>query len=155
MKCVDYANNNLFYRVDEHSANRLLAGERSFLYHCFRMQFKGEFSAFDTVLLHLYLLLKNNFASELIQNNMLHGFHNFVNYQNRKSVAYYGMRDYETEALRLSVRAGIEDNSLVSLEARIMPGRNFKKDITALDRMIQASNLQKKNWEHFYVIHFP
>ncbi len=153
-KCVDYANNNQFYRVEENSANRLLAGERSFLYHCFRMQFEGGFSAFDTMLLHLYLLLKHNFASELIQNNMLYGFHNFADYQGRKRTAYQKLREYEMEALRLSVRAGVEDNSLVSLEARIMPCRHFRREIAALDHMVQAADPQKKDWEHFYVIHF-
>ena len=154
-KCLDYANNSAFYYVDEKSANRLLSGERSFLYHCFKMHFKGKFSLLESALLHLYILIKSNFAGELIQNNYLYGFHNFADYQGRKGTSFYGFKEYEEEALRLSVRAQIEDNSLVSLEARIMPPKHVKKEITHLDRVIQAADIYKDTWEHYYVIHFP
>ena len=154
MKCLDYAINDSFYRVDVDSANRLLAGERGFLYCCFRKQFEGNFTALESELLHLYLLIKSNFAGELIQNNSLYGFHNFQEYQARKDASFYGKKEYEVEAYRLAVLAQIQDNHLLSLEARIMPWLPIKKNISEIDSMIKTAMPEKTDWEHYYVIHF-
>lgn len=154
-KCLDYAVNDSFYQVDTSKANRLLAGERGFLYCCFQMHFQGRFTELESALLHLYLIIKSNFAGELIQNNKLYGFHNFADYQGRKGKSFYGRKEYEAEAYRLSIYAEIQDNYLVSLETRIMPEKNMKKTISEIDRIVQTTVSEKKSWEHYYVIHFP
>lgn len=154
-KCLDYANDGKLYRLDPSAPNRLLAGERSFLYHCFCMQFRGELSVLESDLLHLYLIIKHNFAGELIQNNNLYGFHNFAEYQDRKELCYGDRVEYVTEAYRLAVLAQIKDNHLVSLEARIMPSERMKEKFDIIDRKIALSDPSKKEWQHYYVVHFP
>ena len=53
---------------------RLLTGERSFLYHCFYRCYAGSFSSEQMNLLYLYLLIKREFRSELVQTNGRRGF---------------------------------------------------------------------------------
>ena len=169
--CLDYANCARFYRIDEKENNRLLAGERCFLYQCFRKQFRGEFSKAESGLLYLYLLIKSSFRGELIQINNRYGFQNFAKYQDRKNVIYEKYGEYWTESLRLSVCSGIEENHLISLEARIMSGNSASQidnRVKDLDRRIEFSaqeeekdrikmkeerDIQNPRW--FYVIHFP
>ena len=155
--CLDYANSRYLYTVEVESHNRLLAGERSFLYHCFRMQFDGQFTLQESSLLYLYILIKNNFRSELIQVNKRSGFTNFSNYQDRKNQFFGELEEYWTEAQRLSVCAAIKENHLVSLEARIMPretGKELKEEINKLDSMIKLA-LGKNTELPYYTIHFP
>ncbi|MCM1088907.1 MAG: hypothetical protein NC419_12170 [Muribaculaceae bacterium] len=173
--CLDYANCARLYRTDEKENNRLLAGERCFLYQCFRRQFRGEFSRSESDLFYLYLLIKSGLRGELIQINDRYGFQNFADYQDRKNAVYEGYDEYWTESLRLSVCSGIEENHLVSLEARIMSGNSapqLRRRVTDLDRRIEFSarkeekdslNMEAESDEEtdkkpplwFYVIHFP
>ncbi len=164
-KCLDYANCKYFYQVDEGEHNRLLAGERCFLYQCFAMQFRGDLSFTESALFYCYLLLKSNFRSELIQINKRYGFTNFQRYQDRKNQFYSAFMEYWTEAQRLSVCAGAEDSHICSLESRIMPkdsALKMKREIDKLDRMVHFSyNRSLESFEekrtsmiHFYVIHF-
>lgn len=178
--CLDYAISENFYNVDIDSCNRLLSGERSFLYHCFLFQFEGKFSLQESNLLYLYILLKSNFRSELVQVNNRVGFRNFLNYQDRKDQFYDELQEYRTEAIRLSVGASIMDNNVVSLEARIMPkdtpqkmkdfiiGLNAfvkmfmtrhteltsKNSISSLNAFAKMCPDIRENILH-YVIHFP
>ena len=153
--CLDYANCGRFYQIDEEDHNRLLAGERCFLYRCFRRQFRGDASGIESNLLYLYLLIKSNFRSELVQVNGRYGFQNFAEYQDRKNQLFERNEEYWTESLRLSVCSGIKENHLVSLEARIMPGMtsaDMYDSITRMDRRVKFS--QKENLPYFYVTHF-
>lgn len=147
--CLDYANCGQLYRVDEGDNNRLLAGERAFLYQCFRRRFRGELTDFESNLFYLYLLIKSNFRGEMVQNNNRFGFQNFSNYQDRKSQLFEGFAEYWTESLRLSVCSSIKENHLVSLEARIMP-KKFKKElrmvIAGLDRRVEFSARKGNQW---------
>ena len=83
-KCLDYAISDAFYEVDAESHNRLLAGERNFLYQCFIEIYSGRFTSFEETLFYVYLLIKSNFRSEMIQNNDRVGFSNFADYQIEK-----------------------------------------------------------------------
>lgn len=169
--CLDYANCGRFYQIDEDDHNRLLAGERCFLYQCFRRQFRGEASGIESNLLYLYLLLKSNFRGELVQINGRHGFQNFADYQDRKNQLFEKYEEYWTESLRLSVCSGIKENHLQSLEARIMPGItnvDMHDSITRMDRRVEFSqkadgdswpeeNPQEQDdtkLPYFYVTHF-
>lgn len=155
--CLDYANSSYFYQIDEGAVNRLLAGERSFLYHCFRLQFESELTLQESSLLYLYILVKSQFRSELIQVNKRTGFTNFARHQDRKNMFFGEREEYWTEAQRLSVGAAMKENHLVSLEARIMPretAAQMRKEIRGLDSRIRMAVGKKGNMPH-YVIHFP
>lgn len=175
-KCLDYANCGRFYKADPNAHGRLPAGERSFLYQCFRKIFRREFTCREASLFYLYLLIKHHFRGEIIQINDRCGFQNFADYQDRKNILFEKYDEYQTEALRLSVCACKEENHLVSLEARIMPHfltSGLKRKIDDLDHRIQFSQekdtsdafgRKSMDWEkenadrqknpHFYVIHF-
>lgn len=157
-KCLDYANCEGLYRVDSQAVNRLEAGERAFMYHCFRMIFSKMFTLQEATLFYFYLLIKSNFASELIQNNGRPGFKNFEDYQDRKNGFYGLLEEYEAEAYRLAVRGSVEENNLVSLEARIMPKRNphaMHTTIKRIDWLVKCSSEDKKELPYYYVVHFP
>lgn len=160
---LDYAISKYFYYVEPESANRLLAGERSFLYHCFRRQFEAEFTYYESSLLYLYILLKSQFRSELIQVNRRMGFTNFAWYQGRKN-QFFGMENkYWIEAQRLSIGSAMEKNHLKTLEARIMPkdtAVQLKQEINGLNAKIRLALEEKdggneKKEMPYYVIHFP
>lgn len=155
--CLDYANCERCYSVDEKSFNRLLAGERNFLYQCFRMQFEGKFIRQESALFYFYLLIKSNFRSELIQVNMRPGFQNFSWYQNRKNQFFGNLDEYWTESYRLSVCASVKESHLVALEARIMPKDTpgaMYREIKGIDDRI-AFSADKSFLLPHYVIHFP
>lgn len=162
-RCLDYACCRRFYQIDEDDHNRLLAGERSFLYQCFRRQFRGAASKLESNLLYLYLLIKSNFRGELVQVNGRYGFQNFADYQGRKNQLFEKYEEYWTESLRLSVCSGIQENHLVSLEARIMPGMSdagMHREITRLDNRVKFSQKKAADEQesgelpYFYVTHF-
>lgn len=123
-------------------ANRLLAGERGFLYRCFRECFDNKMSDQDQDLLYLYILIKIKLRQELIQNNRRVGFHNFSGYQDRKSVVWGDNDNYWNESYRLSIaaaleRTGSEHARISSLELRIMPKQSYadlKRSIQNIDR---------------------
>lgn len=157
MACLDYANCGRFYRVCEEEDNRLLAGERCFLYQCFRRQFRQEASGIESNLLYLYLLIKSNFRGELVQLNGRQGFQNFSDYQSRKNQLFEKNDEYWTESLRLSICSGIRENHLVSLEARIMPGmtaESMRDDIERMDKRVDFSKKEKEDLPYYYVTHF-
>ena len=77
---------------------RLLTGERSFLYHCFYRCYAGSFSSEQMNLLYLYLLIKREFRSELVQTNGRRGFWNFADYQDRKALVWGDAPEYWRES---------------------------------------------------------
>lgn len=159
-KCLDYAVSRELYHVDCGSYNRLLGGERCFLYLCFVMQFTSQFTLFESSLLYLYLSIKSNFRSELIQVNKRVGFENFSEYQGRKNQFFGGLDEYWTEAQRLAVCAAADENHIVSLEARIMTKTSpaeIMKEIRDYDKRVEFSSREKENKANplFYVTHFP
>lgn len=107
----------------DNSGNKrdFFSGERSFLYDCFSHVFQNpqkyqEFSC----LFYLYLLLKQQFREELIQNNQVLGFENFALYQSRKDLPWSMGDPYLSLAFHLSVGITFE-NQVSSLELRISP----------------------------------
>ncbi len=165
-KSLDYAICRKLGFVDKEDHHRILFGERAFLYHCFAMQFCGQFMTLESSLFYLYLLIKSNFRSELIQVNKRTGFVNFSEYQDRKN-QFFGLRkEYWAEAQRIGICGAMEDNALCLLETRIMPRKThqlFRKEISQLDQLTafacrkdgQATDIHdyfKK--VQYYVIHF-
>ena len=140
--------------------NKVLAGERKFLYDCFVCTFKGIFNKFEKDCFYIYLLIKNLFRSELIQVNGRLGFKNFFIYQDRKEIFIDGFRQYEYELIRMAINSTMSSQKIVSLEARICPKRSGKannSEIRKLDRYskIKTKYRLKSEPKHFYVLHFP
>lgn len=162
---------------------RMLAGERALLYHGFYKIYCEDFENQERMhrfmdLFYLYLLLKVQFRSEMIQVNQRPGFHNFVLYQNRKERLFGKFPEYSLEAKRLSVGAGLCRENIKSLEIRIGPSMNPSNQrqwIRKLDRDMQfvckegmdceengegredrrEKILQGSKLPYFYVLHFP
>jgi hypothetical protein len=117
-----------------------------------------KFTAKESQLFYLYLVIKSNFRSELIQNNHLPGFRNFASFQDRKNQFFGVFDEYWVEAQRLSVCGGIKDNNIISLEARIMPkssAHDMKMEIARLDKMICFAGGKELKNLYYYVVHFP
>lgn len=174
--CLDYAfTRELASEAEEDS--RLLAGERHLLFSCFRELFRGGFSWGDQWVFYLYLLLKSQIRSELVQVNRQVGFANFRNYDSRKKLLWKRYPEYLREDIRQSINAPFHEQRLGSLEGRIVPEMSAKLNIASvheIDRIAlyfggdQAAREALKRWElccfmdnpargkpFFYVYHFP
>ena len=158
-KCLDYLMSEQLYDLQKKSDNRLLSGERAFLYNCFiRIYQKNEpnsFTLYEQKLFYIYLLIKHQFRGELIQINYRVGFNNFARYQARKIQLFGAYDEYNVEAQRLAVTAAQKENYIQSFETRIMVGESkekFKKYIKELDTQIKFSSGKNDN---YYVVHFP
>lgn len=144
--CLDYAILPEVAR-DNPGANRLLAGERFFLYHCFRQCFGGADSDEEReleTLFYLYLLIKTGFRRELIQTNGRKGFRNFSDYQDRKSVIWEDWPNYWEESRRLFIAGAFEPTEdgkrlLQSLEIRITPKQSDACRLRAAIRRIDRT----------------
>lgn len=136
---------------------RLLSGERSFLYRCFRACFNGTFQAQEQNWFYLYLLIKENFRSEIVQTNSQAGFYNFMKYQNRKDTAYDKLPGYHAEALRLAVNANRDSQGITSFEARIAPKKTpeaLRRQLEENENYIRYAGGLRPGDRHFYVYHF-
>jgi len=91
--CLDYAIENYGNDWREFEFNRFLTGERKFLYDCFYSCFSGDFQKEEQDALYLYLLIKAQFRSELIQVNQRTGFRNFAEYQDRKADFWWNVKE--------------------------------------------------------------
>lgn len=155
--------------IDENANEcRLLAGERKFLYTCFKYAASGLFTDEQKDLFYAYLVIRTDFRGEIIQTNNQVGFANFSNYQNRKEYFIEGKKAYEDELVRLALNECLRKHNMVSLEARICPKdtsfklyqtlKNYEKIVK---NRTQDSNAEKeKNGEEaynrlIYVMHFP
>lgn len=179
-RCLDYA---ITKEVAEHNSGeyRFLAGERSFLYRCFRGCFDGSFDREQQNLFYLYLQIKRWFRQELIQTNDRQGFSNFANYQDRKAWCWGDRGEYWAEARRMAVAGPLAENDwnpakVQSLELRVMPQdtrRRLIREIWSDDQMIGHAltpaermrgflgNARKRRMDeaqrqdrYFYVLHF-
>lgn len=148
---------------------RILAGERRFLYECYRAILDGSFDDFYKNLFYVYLSIRTHFRGELIQINRRVGFQNFSDYDNRKELFIEGIHAYEHELVRLAVNEQLSKDYMKSLEARLCPKDKASllyRKIQYQEKIIQEKDTEKKNNEakdalnknnarFFYVIHFP
>lgn len=130
---LDYALEKNVYSACEKAHYRMLAGERSFLYHCFSKGFCGAFSPFEQSLFYLYLLLKTAFRSELIQVNKQVGFQNFKNYEARKDLVWENY-PHRWEAYRMALNGVLGSQNVVSLESRVTPADTPEKMRTKIEK---------------------
>lgn len=172
LKYLDYAITSNVACAD--SCCRSLAGERAFLYDAFRKIYSGNcekegMKGFKE-LFYLYILIKSQFRQEIIQVNGKYGFKNFANYQDRKDIIFEKFPMYTLEAYNLSVRDGINNGNLKSLEMRIGPKNNpreMRDIISSIDKnilflqtdgksYIDYEKAKKEYYEKcFFVLHFP
>lgn len=174
-KILDYALEEEIFIAAPDAAYRSLAGERWFLYSCFRKFLLDELNEKEKLLLYLYLVLKSLFRSELIQVNGYVGFHNFANYQNRKS-KLCDTPFYNAELLRMALNAPIREGHVTSLETRVGPGKTVEYilgGVTEPDEMFRFGDLSLREIQNptrpplppitetnlsdeglFYVVHF-
>lgn len=136
--------------------NRILSGERKFLYDCFKCIFQEKFNEFEKDCFYVYLLLKNLFRSELIQVNGKLGFKNFSLYQDRKEIFIEGDKKYQYELVRMAINSTISCQKIVSLEARLCPKKSGEENKKVIREYDNFSGVKKKSQlKHFYVLHFP
>lgn len=174
--CLDYAIDCIEDKKGKYRYNASLTGERRFLYQCFYQCYSGEFTKTQQDVFYLYLLIKAQLRSELIQVNQRVGFRNFARYQDRKSDFWGGVKEYEYEAHVLAVNASLKGENIQSLEARITPSTTWTGDVERVllidrdvdfakemkstsDRGTSPNNefTIKKNGtdsEYYFVIHF-
>ncbi|QZT37407.1 hypothetical protein K5X82_00595 [Halosquirtibacter xylanolyticus] len=135
-------------------ANELLTGERWFLYRCFR-KVAAETPAFAPYedLLYLYLLIKQQFRDEIIQQNKQVGFANFSAYQNRKWHFLDGYPLFGSALCSMAVSTTLLNQTIQSLEARITPEdtpdemcANIRKnDRLCLEKFNEVEHFMAKN----------
>ena len=137
--CLDYALDHSTFHAAPNAPYRSLAGERRLLYCCFRACLEGQFTQKDRLVFFLYLQLKLQFRSEMIQVNGQVGFANFADYEVRKG-ELLGRNCYWVEATRMGLNGPLSMGSVTSLEARIGP----KATPRELKRRIQEQDWYKE-----------
>ena len=170
---LDYALEEHIYVAAPDAHYRALAGERYFLYQCFRAFLQGELSEADQGVFYLYLILKLMFRSELIQVNGKVGFHNFSDYQDRKDRLLRPM--HWNELYRMAINAPQKEEHVISLETRMVPKTTAKgsidrvqeaddsyafanltlaqiQEMSPFTRVEEREDFSKEG--HFYVFHF-
>ncbi|MCM1245275.1 MAG: hypothetical protein NC293_06470 [Roseburia sp.] len=143
---------------------RLLAGERKFLYDCYKYTLTDRFSEEQKDLFYAYLVIRGDFRGEIIQINRQVGFANFLEYQDRKEYFIEGEKAYEDELVRLALNESLRKENMVSLEARICPKKTSSELEKAFKNYENIVNKEKNNDKEemnetynklIYVLHFP
>ncbi len=167
--CLDYTIEQEENQWKGYEYNRLLTGERKFLYDCFYSCYSGRFKNEEQDVLYLYLLIKTQFRSELIQANQKTGFRNFAAYQDRKTDFWENVKEYQYESYRLAIQAPLLGEPVTSLEVRITPSltnRGNLQKVQSVDEYLYFANGEKmksmldirqygQEQDYFFVIHFP
>lgn len=140
---------------------RLLAGERKFLYDCYKYAAANQFTEIQKDLFYSYLVIRSDFRGEIIQINRQVGFANFSDYQNRKEYFIEGEKAYENELVRLALNETLSKINVISLEARICPKKTSSalcKTFKNYENIVKGNKKEKNNKAYeklIYVLHFP
>ena len=150
---LDYALRKELKEVNNNSY-RIIAGERSLLYDCFRACFNGTFTDKQQNIFYCYLKLCVAFRQEMIQANRDVGFQNFSNYELRKEYFIENYDIYQDEFLSMAIKNQLEREYLKYLEMRITPKESSAK---IFEMMNQYGKYLKRDDERRirYVMHFP
>lgn len=155
--------------VTNNNTQRILAGERKFLYACYRACFTGRFGDLEQKIFYRYLNISILFRSELIQVNKTVGFANFAKYQDRKEYFIENYAPYERELNRLAIKATLDNQPNLTIEARFAPKPSaaaLSKKIGKIDYDVIHEHreglelLEKTHWNeqllhnYYYVMHF-
>lgn len=155
---LDYAFLREIYDENQ-SSYRILAGERWFLYECFRACLNEEFLDYQQNIFYRYLKLRTAFRQEMVQVNKEVGFKNFSEYQDRKEIfierqPFHG---YRREFLLMATRGQLDRPYLRSLEMRLTPGessRGIHRVLREYQSMATSRNVPEDGRTR-YVMHFP
>lgn len=152
--CEDFLRENR----DRH-LNEVISGERWFLYEIFKRIYSENNEFYSNAnWFYAYILIKENIRAELIQANNNVGFHNFLLYQDRKSM-FIDDTPFEKVYLKMAVRDTIFNQNIRKLEARFAPkmtADKFERSIKEYDDFIlgdEEDGQELKN-KFFYVCHF-
>lgn len=153
---LDYAFRKDLYDLNQNSY-RILAGERSFLYECFKACFTNSFSECQQNIFYRYLKLRIEFRQELIQVNQEIGFKNFSDYEGRKEYFVENHPWYMNEFLAMAIKGQLERDYLKSLEMRVTPKTSAIELHKMLKKYHSVDILQEKGAKEKlrYVMHFP
>ncbi|WP_418417787.1 hypothetical protein [Blautia sp.] len=158
----DYAMNATDGWYEKNETLAMLSGERWLIYTMFR-NLENLNSQIPQVLYDLffgYLLIKEKFRMELLQNNDKLGFANFKAYQSRKS--WFTTQYSAGEMARMAVETTIDGQNILSLELRIKPQNTFRENVKMIRRYDKAisnksyfdRNKDRKFDNYYYVFHF-
>lgn len=136
--------------------NCILNGERYLLYSCFKACYQDSMPSLDNSLFYAYVLIKNRIRNELIQSNDVVGFHNFDDYESRKTWFIKDYRLYEELLEPLAIGQCFYHGRNRYVEPRIVP-KSSKHElvltIKKLDSRISVLSQADKSKYH-YVLHF-
>lgn len=157
----------------ETCAYSLLSGERYLLYCTLKGIYNGDYiDGRVAMLLHAYILIKNEIRHELSQLNDSVGFENFSIYEERKLIFAKEYSEYKKAAIHLAVASffGEHHGNRRYHEMRITPevaddGKNnaVKKNINEInsydsaieDRMFKTKSRDEDfQWPYRYIYHF-
>lgn len=163
--------NALDYTIDEpwlnrnphHRLNEVITGERYFLYSIFKKMYSGdeEFSRYGDIF-YLYIIVKSNIRTEMIQSNQNVGFDNFYLYQMRKEF-FIDNTPFEPIYVKMAVHDTILNQHILKLEARIAPKQSAEANKEYIDKLDDWITVDKNKEEEekeellkrfFYVFHF-
>lgn len=137
--CLDYALEEHIFQAAPDASYRSLAGERYFLYSCFKAFFQGEMDIRTQFVFYLYIVLKSLFRSELIQVNKKVGFRNFSDYQDRKAMLC-NQSFYWAELIRMALNAPLKEGCVTSLETRLSPRDSDKNNFLLVNETDEMKN---------------
>lgn len=168
--------NNYNLNSKHYNGNVLLYGERKFLYTILKKIYSGNKGLEkEKDLLYIYILIKQKFRAEMVQNNQKVGFGNFSDYQDRKGTFLSKSKIYKKAVINMAINSSMIDQSIKFLEARIAPEETsdqYNKIISSydsytkskafydmktynLDEMIGLNKeISNEYGEYFYNIHF-
>lgn len=150
---LDYAMCNS--SEEQKNVNDILAGERWFMYHMFRLVFSRnqEYRKYYNMF-YAYLVIKETIRSELVQTNSNIGFDNFEQYQDRKE-DFIENTPFEAPYVEMALKGTLENQNILALEARITPkntaaaNRDYIRKVDGI--LCNDAELKKR---YFYVLHF-
>lgn len=158
-ECKDYALNADIKWKGKFWEKAVLSGERYLSYRMLYDRGSIQGGKEDDMLYRLffaYLLMKEAFRMELLQNNEKSGFNNFVQYQNRKD--WFTGAFSEGQLAQVAVRGAYARRSLVRLEMRVSPKISCEENVRMIqeyDRSIgKCDFIDGRELDYYYVFHF-
>ncbi len=129
-------------------------GERWLLYHFLQRIYSGIVNEEYQNLFYAYLIIKENFRSEFVQNNADVGFENFSIYEKRKDI-FLEELFFKRELVKKAFEASLAESRAVVVETRIAPKKSAKEYYECIDQLDGWLG-QKEMYSHrlFYTVHF-
>lgn len=140
--------------IGESDHTLIFQGERWLLYHFFYAIYSGMELKKYRELFYTYLVLKETFRAEFVQNNQHVGFENFRIYEKRKDV-FLENSFFKREMVRKAIEAGLVNSKVMIMETRIAPkesAKEYDKYIRQMDEWIDYKREYRDRF--FYTIHF-